>query len=124
MEKTKVTKRERFEDLIKLVQGEITFDADVAAEFVDFLNHEIELISKKRSGETKTQKENKELVKVVLAKMEEIGNKVSATELFKALDGVEGIASVQKVTSLLTALVKDNVVVKTIEKGKSFFEIA
>ena len=124
MEKTKVTKRERFEDLIKLVQGEKTFDADVAAEFVDFLNHEIELISKKRSGETKTQKENKELVKVVLAKMEEIGNKVSATELFKALDGVEGIASVQKVTSLLTALVKDNAVVKTIEKGKSFFEIA
>lgn len=126
MEKTKakVTVKENFETLKKVVAGEVTLDADAAMDMITFLDGRIELISKKRSGETKVQKANKELAQIVLAKMAEIGSKVSATELFKALDGVEGIASVQKVTSLLAALVKEDAVKKTIEKGKSLFEVA
>lgn len=123
MEK-KITKRERFETLIKFVMGDITFDADVANEYVEFLNHEIELVSKKRTGETKAQKRNKELAEIVLAKMSEIGEKINATDLFKALSGVEEIASVQKVTSLLNALKANGAVIKTEEKGKSFYEVA
>jgi uncharacterized membrane protein YvbJ len=123
MEK-KITKRERFETLIKFVMGDVTFDADVANEYVEFLNHEIELVSKKRTGETKVQKRNKELAEIVLAKMSEIGEKINATDLFKALSDVEEIASVQKVTSLLNALKANGAVIKTEEKGKSFYEVA
>lgn len=123
MEK-KITKRERFETLIKFVMGDVTFDADVANEYVEFLNHEIELVSKKRTGETKAQKRNKELAEIVLAKMSEIGEKINATDLFKALSDVEEIASVQKVTSLLNALKANGAVIKTEEKGKSFYEVA
>lgn len=123
MEK-KITKRERFETLIKFVMGDVTFDADVANEYVEFLNHEIKLVSKKRTGETKAQKRNKELAEIVLAKMSEIGEKINATDLFKALSGVEEIASVQKVTSLLNALKANGAVIKTEEKGKSFYEVA
>lgn len=124
MEKTKVTVKENFETLKKVVAGEVTLDADAAMDMITFLDGRIEQVSKKRSGETKTQKANKELAKVVLAKMAEIKEKISATDLFKALDGVEGIASVQKVTSLLNALKANGDVEKVEEKGKSFYKVA
>ena len=61
MEK-KMTKKEMFGRLIEIVEGANIEDTDAV---VEFLNHEIELVSKKRNGQTKTQKENEKLVEVV-----------------------------------------------------------
>lgn len=124
MEKAKVTVKENFETLKKVIAGEITLDADAAMDMITFLDGRIEQISKKRSGETKVQKANKELAQVVLEKMKELGRKISATELFNELRDVEGIASAQKVTSLLKTLQKSEDVIRTEEKGKALFEVA
>ena len=45
MERTKdtMTKKERFEVLKKVAMGEVTFGADEAAEYVAFLDRQIEL---------------------------------------------------------------------------------
>ena len=126
MERTKdtMTKKERFEMLKKVAMGEVTFDADVANEYVAFLDRQIELASRKRTGETKAQKANKELAEIVYNKLVEFENPVSVTELFEALKGVEGLTSAPKVTALLTILKKAERVVRTEEKGKAFYTIA
>lgn len=126
MERTKdtMTKKERFEMLKKVAMGEVTFDADVANEYVAFLDRQIELASRKRTGETKAQKANKELAEIVYNKLAEFENPVSVTELFEALKGVEGLTSAPKVTALLTILKKAERVVRTEEKGKAFYTVA
>jgi hypothetical protein len=126
MERTKdtMTKKERFEMLKKVAMGEVTFDADVANEYVAFLDRQIELASRKRTGETKAQKANKELAEIVYNKLAEFDRPVSVTELFEALKGVEGLTSAPKVTALLTILKKAERVVRTEEKGKAFYTVA
>ena len=119
-----MTKKERFEMLKKVAMGEVTFDADVANEYVAFLDRQIELASRKRTGETKAQKANKELAEIVYNKLAEFENPVSVTELFEALKGVEGLTSAPKVTALLTILKKAERVVRTEEKGKAFYTVA
>lgn len=126
MEKTKdtMTKKERFEVLKKVATNEVTLGADEAAEYVAFLDRQIELASKKRNGETKAQKANKELAEIVFDKVAEMGKPVSVTELFEALKSDERFTSAPKVTALLTALKKAERVVRTEEKGKAFYTVA
>ena len=119
-----MTKKERFEMLKKVAMGEVTFDADVANEYVAFLDRQIELASRKRTGETKAQKANKELVEIVFNKLAEYDRPVSVTELFEALKEDERFTSAPKVTALLTALKKAERVVRTEEKGKAFYTVA
>jgi predicted KAP-like P-loop ATPase len=126
MERTKdtMTKKERFEVLKKVATSEVTLGADEAAEYVAFLDRQIELASKKRNGETKAQKANKELAEIVFDKVAEMGKPVSVTELFEALKSDERFTSAPKVTALLTALRKAERVVRTEEKGKAFYTVA
>ena len=119
-----MTKKERFEVLKKVATSEVTLGADEAAEYVAFLDRQIELASKKRNGETKAQKANKELAEIVFDKVAEMGKPVSVTELFEALKGDERFTSAPKVTALLTALRKAERVVRTEEKGKAFYTVA
>ena len=126
MERTKdtMTKKERFEVLKKVATSEVTLGADEAAEYVAFLDRQIKLASKKRNGETKAQKANKELAEIVFDKVAEMGKPVSVTELFEALKSDERFTSAPKVTALLTALRKAERVVRTEEKGKAFYTVA
>ena len=71
MEK-RMTKRDYFSKLIEIVEG---VNVDNATEIVDFLNHEIELLSKKSNVKTKTQKENEGLMEVVFNALAEASNK-------------------------------------------------
>ena len=119
-----MTKKERFEVLKKVATSEVTLGADEAAEYVAFLDRQIELASKKRNGETKAQKANKELAEIVFDKVAEMGKPVSVTELFEALKSDERFTSAPKVTALLTALRKAERVVRTEEKGKAFYTVA
>lgn len=119
-----MTKKERFEVLKKVAIGEVVLGADEANDYVAFLDRQIELASKKRTGETKNQKANKELVEIVFNKLADMGRAVSVTELFEALKEDERFTSAPKVTSLLTALKKAERVVRTEEKGKAFYSIA
>jgi len=119
MEK-KMTKKEMFGRLIEIVEGANIEDTDAV---VEFLNHEIELVSKKRNGQTKTQKENEKLVEVVFEGIANAGHPVTVTELFKAVESDE-IKSAQKVSALVKKLVDAGRVTRTEDKKKAYFSIA
>ena len=119
MEK-KMTKKEMFGRLIEVVKGANVEDTNA---MVEFLNHEIELVSKKRSGQTKTQKANEKLVEVVYEAIANAGHPVTVTELFKAVENDE-IKSAQKVSALVKKLVDAERVVRVEDKKKAYFTIA
>ena len=121
MEKVKkVTKKEMFGRLIEIVEGANVEDA---AAIVEFLNHEIELVSKKRSGQTKVQKANEGLIEVIYNAIAEANEKITVTELFEIVKCDE-IASPQKVSALVKKLADAGRVVRIEEKKKAYFTIA
>ena len=119
MEK-KMTKKEMFGRLIEIVEGANIEDTDAV---VEFLNHEIELVSKKRNGQTKTQKENEKLVEVVFEGIVNAGHPVTVTELFKAVESDE-IKSAQKVSALVKKLVDSGRIRREEDKKRAYFTIA
>ena len=121
MEKAKkVTKKEMFGRLIEVVKGANVEDADA---IVEFLNHEIELVSKKRNTQTKTQKANEGLVEVVYNAIAEAGKAVTVTELFEMTKSDE-ITSAQKVSALVKKLVDAGRIAREEIKNKAYFTIA
>ena len=111
----KVTKRE--------VINAMLADENIKANqmFVDYLEHEIELLDKKAANRkpTKTQKENAELADVVLAVLTDEGATVSEIQ---TKDATLGSLSNQKVASLLNGLVKAGKVDKISEGKKSLYK--
>lgn len=119
MEK-KMTKKEMFGRLIEIVEGAGVTDTDV---IVEFLNHEIELVSKKRSGQTKTQKENEVLVETIYDALKDAEKAMTITELYEVVKSDE-IKSSQKVSALVKKLVDAGRVVRTEDKKRAYFSIA
>ena len=115
----KITKRERFNALLSL--SEVQADADLVA----FIEHEIELLDKKNSGEKKptAQQTANEVIKQGIIKGMQKGRLYTVTELIKEIDECADLTN-QKVSSLLRQLISENKVVKSIDKRKSYFQIA
>ena len=116
----KVTKKEMFGRLIEIVEGANVEDVNA---IVEFLNHEIELVSKKRAGQTKVQKANEGLVEVVYNAIAEAGKAITVTELFEIVKNDE-IKSAQKVSALVKKLVDAGRVAREEVKGRAYFTIA
>lgn len=113
----KVTKRERFEQIKALVSDN--------EELVAFIDHEIELLTKKnsRSGKpTKTQVENESIKATIFETLLASGKPMTVTQLL-ATDKLADLSN-QKVSALLTQLRKENKVVRTVEKKVAFYSIA
>ena len=120
----KITKREMFAMVSAVVEKA---EVENKAEMLNFINHEIELLEKKssKSGQTKTQKENEILKAEILECFKEIEIPVTVSE-FQNLTRFrpENDFSNQKVSALLNQLAKAGLLVKTIEKKKSYFALA
>ena len=117
MAEKKMTKREYFAQI-----REVVIDNP---ELVAFIDHEVELISKKNSSATpsKTQIENEGIMEKIVIALEKIGNPVTISELQNA-DSEMATYSNQKLSALLKKLVDSGKVVKTTDKKKSLFSIA
>ena len=115
---TKTTKRDNFNAIIEIATELGRQD------LVDFCNHEIELLDKKKSKETKSQKENTELMTQLLEQLTTIGKAVTISEFMKlASDFVtEHDLSNQKISSLFTKM-KDKEIERTVIKGKAYFSV-
>lgn len=118
MAEKRVTKKENFEVIRGLL---VEMGREDLAEV---MAHEIELVSKKRAGQTKAQKANEGLVEVVYDILVNAEAPMTATEILNVAkeNGVEGIASNQKVSALLKML--GNRVVKEVKGKKSTFRVA
>ena len=120
MNNKKVTKKEMFGRLIEIVEGANVQDVKT---IVEFLNHEIELVSKKRNGQTKVQKANEGLIEVIYNAIAEAEKSVTVTEIYEMVKSDE-ITSPQKVSALVKKLVDAERVVRTEEKKKAYFSVA
>lgn len=116
-----MTKREKFEMLKALVK-----DNDMLVEFID---HEIELLDKKKSnGNAKANEKMEKSVELVYNALVSACVPMSASELI-AKGGLDelanefGVVSTQKVSAYLNKLVASGKVEKYTDKKKTYFKI-
>ena len=125
MEKKKMTKKEMFAILVKVLESDTTIKNQ--NELIDFCNKEIEILNKKYSQKTptKNQKENENLKQEIFESLLTLNKEVTVTELINQTNLKEKDLSTQKVSALLKKLVDDDKsVIKTKEKKKSYYRIA
>ena len=127
MEKIKApTRKEMFTTVSDFL---VSHDADVA--MIDFINHQIDLVSRKSAtGEkklTKEQEQNLVYTEQIFQTME-MNRRYSVAELMKELPFIdeyntthENDFSVQKLTSLVKPLIESGRVIKTMEKRKTYY---
>lgn len=118
----KMTKKQKFEMLKALVKNN--------AMLVEFIDHEIELLDKKKSnGNAKANEKMEKSIEIVYNALVSAGVPVSASELI-AKGGLDeltnefGVVSTQKVSAYLNKLVAVGKVVKFTEKKKTYFKVA
>ena len=117
----KLTKRDRFEALLKM--AEVQANPDMVA----FIEHEIELLAKKNAGDKKPtakQMENDAVKQVILDEMTANPDKLyTVTDLIKNVDGLGDLTN-QRVSALLRQMIDAGAVVKTVDMRKSYFSLA
>ena len=114
MEK-KITKKDNFNAIIEIATELGRQD------LVDFCKHEIELLDKKKSKETKNQKENSVLMEKLLEDLVIIGKAVTISEFMKLSDTVQKEElSNQKISAMFSKM-KDVSITRTVIKGKAYF---
>ena len=134
MEKMKkLTKKDYFAQLKEIVKND--------AELVAFIDHEVELLSKKNTGnsQTKVQKDNEALKEILIEELKKIGKAVTITELMNESQVIKDYTyktkvngetketklTNQKISAIFTQLVNnDKTVIKVTDKKKSYFSIA
>ena len=104
-------------------------------EYVDFCNHQIELLDKKSNGSTgltKIQKENEIIKDMILEELAKYQgeNGITATKLLKQSDVLSNYITVegknitnQKLSALIKKLVDKKIVSRMIDKKTSYFKI-
>jgi hypothetical protein len=112
-----MTKREMFAEIRKIVADN--------AEMVAFIDHEVELLDKKKSGSrkpTKTQVENDAFKADILTALAEADEPVTIKGLIEICPSIAGLTN-QRVTHMLTDLRKDGKVARTYVKKVAYFAI-
>lgn len=100
----KMTKRQRFEMLLEMTEVQATEG------MVEFINHEIELLNRKRATTSKASKENAEIAEIVLDFFRVNPNRLmTATELMKMVVASDKIElekemSLPKMSAVMTLI--------------------
>ncbi len=113
MEK-KLTKKDYYGMIRELVEGNETL--------VAFVDHEVELLSRKKGTETKAQKENKVFITELERVLVESGNKMTIKEIIGASDMFADFSG-QKIVALAKKLI-DAGKVQRVTEGKAVFYTA
>lgn len=91
-------------------------------EMVDFIDKQIAQLAKRKTAESKTQKENKALMEIVVDAMTVLNKPATATQIMKS-DAYLSELSLPKVSALLKKLIEDGRVERTIEKKIALFSL-
>lgn len=120
MAENKMTKKDWFAEIKKIVESAEYEKKDDA---LDFINHEIELLERKSSKtkKTKTQQENEKIMARIESALAEYGKPVTISEIQEKENLSE--YSNQKMSSLLTLMIKAGKVERTEEKKKAYFAL-
>lgn len=119
----KLTKREKFEMLLQV--QEVAENSTL----VEFINHELELLAKKNASSTgnrkptKVQQENGILLQEITDFFCNVATEPQTISMLQ--QNVECLAELsnQKVSALLKKLVDSQILVKFVEKKKTYFSV-
>lgn len=114
----KVTKRDRFNQLLNIEA--VANNEDL----VNFINHEIELLTRKNSSDKKPTKEqikNQETAEIVLQVLKDNDKPMTVTEIIKTSVELSDYTN-QKVTALLRTLISADKVERIEDKRKTYFK--
>lgn len=117
----KMTKKDSFSAIIEILAG-----MDNTSELVTFCEHEIELLTKKYSGEkkpTKTQIENETYKADILTFLASADAPVTIQDIQKGVESVSEF-STSKMSALLTQLISTGKVVKEYDRKKAHYSLA
>lgn len=118
-----MTKKEMFTAIINAVEGKPT--ETTTAEMVEFLNHEIDLLNRKRSSKsskpTAKQMENEAIKERIMEILSHTLEGLTATDIMNELEAVSITASNQKVNALVKQLISAELVGRKEVKGKAYF---
>ena len=115
----KITKRERFEQLLMLPQVQVDLG------LVEFIEHELELLAKKNSADKKptAQQTANEAIKSAILEAMEADRLYTITELQKSIPECAELSN-QRVSSLMRQLKDSGEVIRTEDKRKAYFSKA
>lgn len=112
----KITKRDNYNEIIKLATELNRKD------LVDFCNHEIELLDRKKSSDTKTKTQiaNESIKETITNVLVESATKMTISDIQNTNTELSELSN-QKMSALLKQLVDSQVVCKVIDKKKAYF---
>ena len=120
----KKVKRDYFMEIREIVKDN--------AELVAFVDHELELLAKKASGntQTKVQKENVAVAEMLLEELAKAGT-TTITDLMNSSNVIQNYVltngnklSNQKISAIFTQLLKEGKITRVVEKKRSYFSIS
>lgn len=114
----KMTKRDYFNTLLNIEEVKQN------ETLVNFINHELELLAKKNSGDKKptaTQIVNESIKDTIYEVLTTNGGLMTVTEIQKANESLSELSN-QKVSALIRQMSIDGKVEKVEEKRKSYFK--
>lgn len=129
MNKTRITKAMRFEDIKALLNGETVTYGTTVEQAVEFIDKEMGLLARKNSSDkkpTKTQQENekyKVLICDFLANKPEEKKGYTCTEVIKLVPELNEF-NTQKIAPLMRQLENAGKVAREEVKGKTLFHLA
>ena len=114
MEEIKKKKKVYFTEILELVKGN--------SDLENFVNHEIELLDKKNLSKapTKVQIENESIKETILEVLVNSDKKMTISDIQNANEELSSYSN-QKISALLTQLVNEKKVERTLEKKKAYF---
>lgn len=128
--KIRITKSQRFEDIKALLNGQPVTYGTTAEIAVEVLDHEIALLAKKNSSDskkmTKAQEENegyKELIVEYLAGLADDHEGMTCAAIGKAIPELNDFTT-QKISALMRQLKTAQRVTTNEKKGKTLFRLA
>ena len=117
---TKLTKKEKFAMLREIVIANGGNEM-----LVEFIDHEVELLTKKNAGDKKptaNQVANESIKAEILAEME-FNKLYTCSDIVKTVGVCNGF-TIQKVSPLMNQLAEAGKVIKTTDKRKTYFSLA
>lgn len=121
----KKTNREMFVALLNVIANTEIIETE-KVELTDFINAKIEQLDKKANTVTKAEKAKQELnakiAQDVIAGLTAVGKPVKVSDLIKAYEPLNGY-STQKLTPIMTSLINDGKIEKTIVKREALYMI-
>lgn len=121
----KKVKRDYFMEIREIVKEN--------ADLVAFVDHELDLLARKNTGngQTKTQKENLVIAEMLLEELAKVGKPITITDLMGASEVIQNYVlengnklTNQKISAIFKQQVDAGKVIKTVDKKKSYFSIA